>query len=206
MKASRIISQARILLQDLAGIRWTDAELLGWLNGGQLQIVSVRPDAKAIRADIELVDGVEQKIPATGVRLLDISRNVGGRAITLISRDQINEFDPDWYTGDAGDAIKHYTFDANDPKGFEVVPPAAAGMKVRALFSVIPTDCEDLDSDIDLDDLYEGALIDWVCYRSWLKDSDSPTDGQKAANSVATFMQALTGKSQSDQATKPARK
>lgn len=206
MKASRPISQARILLSDPDGVRWTDAELLSWLNGGQLQIVAVRPDAKATKTDLTLAAGVEQSIPAGGTRLLDVIRNVGGRAITLISRDQLNEFDPDWYAGRAGTAVKHYMFDESDPKAFEVYPPASAGMKVRLLYAAIPADCDDLNDDIALDDIYEGALIDWICYRAWIKDGDTAPDAQRAANALSTFMQALGGKTQSDQATKPARK
>jgi len=49
-------------------------------------------------------------------------------------------------------------------------------------------------------------LIDFVCYRAWAQDSDSPADANNAANAISTFMQALTGKTQSDQATRPARK
>ncbi|VTU38272.1 hypothetical protein H4CHR_04382 [Variovorax sp. PBS-H4] len=208
MKASRVITQARVLLNDPDKVRWTDAELLGWLNGGQLQLVAVRPDAKSTTIDHTLIAGVEQTIGASGVRVLDVIRNVGGRAITLVSRDQLNEFDPDWYSARPGAAIKHYTFDANAPKAFEVYPPATAGMKVRLLQSVLPTDCASLDADVDLvsAELFEGALIDFVCYRAWSKDGDANPDAQRAANAIATFLQALTGKSQSDQATRPARK
>lgn len=206
MLASRIIGQARVLLKDPAGIRWTDAELLGWLNGGQLQIVMVRPDAKATKADITLVAGTEQAIPAGGTKLLDVIRNIEGRAITLASRDQLNEFDPDWYTSKPIGLIKHYTFDSSDPKAFEVYPPAAAGLKVRVLYAAIPTDCATLIATVDLDDIYEGPLIDWVCYRALSKNSDSAEDGGRAANFIATFMQALTGKSQTDAAVKPSRK
>ncbi|WP_213956344.1 DUF6682 family protein [Variovorax sp. dw_954] len=206
MKASRPINQARILLADLGKVRWADDELLGWLNGAQLQIVAVRPDAKATKATINLVAGADQTIPVTGTRLLDVKRNVGGRAITLISRDQLNEFDPDWYAADQSDTIKHYTFDPNDPKSFEVVPPAIAGTQVSIVYAAIPTDCADLNADIALDDIYEGPLIDWICYRAWIKDGETSPDQQRAANALATFMQALTGKTRSDQATRPARK
>ncbi len=206
MLASRVIGQARILLKDPGKVRWSDSTLLGWLNGAQLQVVAVRPDAKATKVDLELVEGVEQSIPANGTRLLDVVRNVGGRAITLISRDDLTAFDPDWYTAGPAPMVKHYTFDSNDPKAFEVYPPAADGAKARVLYAAIPTDCASLAANIDLDDIYEGPLIDWVCYRAWAEDGDSVADGGRAANALATFMQALTGKTTSDQAARPARK
>lgn len=206
MKASRIISQARILLKDAGAVRWTDAELLGWLNGAQLQVVAVRPDANAKKVDLTLAAGVEQSIPAGGTRLLDVIRNVTGRAVTLIVRDQLNAFDPDWYSSAPAAAVKHYLFDDSDPKSFEVYPPAIAGGKLRVLYAAIPTDCATLDADTALDDIYEGPLIDWVCYRAWLKDGDAAADANRAAGALGTFMQALGVKTQSDQATRPTRK
>lgn len=206
MKASRIISQARILLKDAAAVRWTDPELLGWLNGAQLQVVAVRPDANAKKVDLVLVAGVEQSIPAGGTRLLDVIRNAAGRAVTLIVRDQLSAFNPDWYTTAAATAVKHYLFDDSDPKSFEVYPPAIAGATLRVLYAAIPADCTALDSDIALDDIYEGPMIDWVCYRAWLKDGDATADASRAAGALGTFMQALGVKTQSDQATRPTRK
>jgi hypothetical protein len=206
MLASRVINQARVLLNDPDAVRWTDAELLAWLNGGQLQIVAVRPDMKTATVDLTLVAGVEQSIPTTGLRLIDVKRNVDGPAVTLVSRDQLNEFDPDWYVADPSDYIRHFMFDDAVPKAFEVYPPANAGQKVRVVHSVVPTDCADLAASIDLDDTCEGPLIDWVCYRAWSKDGDSPQDGAKAANAITTFMNALQVKTQTDQATRPARK
>lgn len=209
MKASRIISQARILLKDPAGVRWPDAELIGWLNGAQLQVAAVRPDSSSKKLELTLVAGVEQVLPEGGTKLLDVIRNVGetsSRAITLSQRAQLNEFNPDWYEADPVGFLKHYLYDENAPKDFEVYPPAEAGYKVLALIGVIPDDCENLESDIALDAIYEGPLIDWVCYRAWLKNIDSEADQGKAAASLQTFMQALTGKTQTDGATRPARK
>lgn len=206
MLASRPIRQARVLLNDPLSVRWTDAELLDWLNGGQLQIVAVRPDAKATKINMVLVAGTEQSIPAGGTKLLDVVRNIGGSAITLVKRAQLTDYDRSWYAKTASASITHYTFDDSDPKCFEVYPPAIAGTSVRVLYAALPTDCAATTSAIDLDDIYEGPLIDWVCYRAWSKDGDSAPDAQRAANAMATFMQALVGKSQADQASEPARK
>jgi len=133
MLAKQIIRKVRILLNDPDGVRWPDADLLGWLNSAQLQIVAVRPDAKATKVDHALALGVEQAIPVNGTKLLDVIRNTTGRAVTLISRDQLSSFEPDWYKAIPGAVIKHYTFDDSDPKAFEVYPPAAVGAKVRTL-------------------------------------------------------------------------
>lgn len=208
MLASSIIAKARKLLGDEGADRWTDADLLGWLNGGQRQIVAVRPDAYPQRADLTLVEGSEQTLPTDGIRLLNVIANVSNtkRSIVLISETELDVIDLYWREADSGVPIQHYVFDPSDPTRFEVYPPAAEGQKVRALYSRSPVDLAGVDSPIVLDDTFEGPLIDWVVYRASAQPSDSADDAQRAANSIATFMQALTGKTQSDQANAPARK
>lgn len=209
MKAARIVSQARVLLQDLAGVRWADAELLAWLNAAQRQVVAVRPDAKAKRADLELTPGFEQTIPTDGIRLLSVLHNVGGRAITIITRDELNAIDVNWPKSAPRAGVRHYVYDADTPREFDVWPPvptSTTAAKVRIAYAVLPTDCANVEQEIDLDDIYEGPLTDFICFRAFMGDSDNPQNGARAADHLAAFMQALTGKLQSDQATQPRRK
>ncbi|GHC72640.1 hypothetical protein GCM10007320_08650 [Pseudorhodoferax aquiterrae] len=206
MLASHVIAEAAKLLNDLGHVRWSLADKLSWLNAGQRQIVAVRPDANAVKADRALVAGVEQSLPAGGTKLLDVIRNVGGRAVTLISRDQMTALNAGWFEARPSRVIQHYFFDANDPKSFLVYPPAETGAAVRILYAALPHDCTDADdSAIALDDIYEGPLIDWICYRAWSVDGDAPGDAGRAANALSTFMQALGVKTQADQSTQPRR-
>lgn len=214
MLAQVIITAARKLLGDRSGVRWSDADLLEWLNGGQRQVVAVRPDAKSKKATMALVAGIEQALPTDGTRLLSVLHNmrtVGettspGRVITLVNRDELNMIDVNWTASTPSTTVQHYIYDDDAPKSFEVWPPAVAGIKARINYAVIPTECATVAASIDLDDIYEGPLIDWVCYRGFMQDSDDTQDGTRAANHLAAFMQALTGKSQSDQAYVPKRK
>lgn len=214
MLAQVIITAARKMLGDRAGVRWSDADLLAWLNSGQRQIVAVRPDAKSKKATMALVAGIEQTLPADGIRLLSVLHNmrtVGatvspGRVITLTTREELYMVDVGWTFATADTTHQHYVYDDDAPKSFEVYPPAVAGNKIRINYAVLPTDCAAVGSAIDLDDIYEGPLTDWVCYRSFMQDSDDQQDGGRAANHLAAFMQALTGKSTSDAAYVPKRK
>lgn len=205
MLASHIIDEASKLLSDLGHVRWSQADKLAWLNAGQRQIVAVRPDANAVKADRALVAGVEQSLPANGTKLLDVIRNVDGRAVTLISRDQMTALNTSWFEARPSRVIQHYFFDANDPKSFHVYPPAETGAAVRILYAALPADCEAPTDEIALDDLYENPLIDWVCFRAWSIDTDSQADAAKAATAKANFMDALGVKTQTDQSTQPRR-
>ncbi len=213
MLASAILGAARRLLKDPGKVRWSDVGLLGWLNAAQRQVVSVRPDAKSMRADLVLAAGIEQAIPANGIALLSVLHNVDkttgalGRVVTLTTRDELNAIDVNW-PGSAAKAItRQYVYDPDTPRVFEVWPPAIAGNKVRISYSVLPTDCTlAADSMIDVPDIYESPLTDLICVRAYMEDSDDPADKSRAADHMAAAMQALTGKTQTDQAVQPKRK
>lgn len=208
MQAQAIITKARRLLADEGAERFTDADLLDWLNSGQRQIVALRPDASATKATIVLVAGAEQSIPVDGTRLLNIPNNVAPtrRGITFIETDALNAINLNWREADNSGYIEHYTFDQDDPKAFEVYPPAIAGQTIRVLYAKTPVDVPNLGSAIALEDIYEGPLVDWVVYRASSQPKDSPDDAQRAATAAQSFVQALIGKGQSDQNAAPQRK
>ena len=203
--ASSVIDDAVKLLMDDGSVRWRRSDLLGWLNDGQLQIVIVRPDAKTTTGPIVLVEGPLQRIPTAGLRLMDITRNTGGRGVTMITRQQLNDLTTAWFTTASKSVIKHYAFDERFPKQFHTFPPAAAGASVEGRYSVTPTACATEAANIDLDDTYKTPLIDYICYRAFLRDGESPSNLNRSNAFMQAFMLGLTGKLQADQATKPRR-
>jgi hypothetical protein len=204
MLAAKVaIDGATRLLHDADNTRWSRADLLAWLNQGQRQIVLVRPDAKTARGEITLIEGIDQTIPAEGLRLLRITRNVGGRAVTLISEEQLTDYDPTWPTAAAKSVVKHYMHDPREPKAFQTYPPALAGSKVQGVWSLSPVDCANEDSAMDLDAIYEPALVDYILHRAYARDSEDAANAQLAALHRDNFMLALTGKTESDAAGDP---
>ncbi|MDO8310527.1 MAG: hypothetical protein Q7T25_01160, partial [Sideroxyarcus sp.] len=99
-----LLLRAGDLLQDVTNIRWTQDELLRWLNDGQRAIVLERPEATAVNTSVLLVAGTKQTLPALGLRLLDLPRNMGvggstpGRAIRLVQREVLDAQLPDWHS------------------------------------------------------------------------------------------------------------
>lgn len=205
MLASTVIDGAVELLQDDDNVRWPRLDLLAWLNDAQLQIVVVRPDAKNTTAALALVAGALQRIPTAGLRLLDIARNVGGRGITLVSRQALNDLSVSWYTASGKTIIKHYAFDERFPKEFHTFPPAAVGAAVEVRYTVVPVACATEGVSIDLDDTYKTALIDYICYRAFLKDSEAPSSQGRSDRFMQAFMLGLTGKTVADEGAKPRR-
>jgi hypothetical protein len=207
MLGSVIIAAARKILGDEGADRFTATDLLEWLNEGRRQVAAIRPDAVAALVDITLVAGAEQTIPATAFKLLNIPANTENskRSITYIDTDALNAIDLNWREADSPGYVEHYTYDEDQPMGFEVYPPASAGMKVRALVAVTPTDIA-ANADVGFKDIYQGVLTDWVVYRAASQPSDSVSDEQRAANALSALQLVLGTKTQVDAGTKPQRK
>lgn len=194
--ASTILSRAGTIIQDETNARWPQAELLKWLNDGQREIVLLKPDSYAQNESVALVAGTKQSIPATGIALIDVVRNMGtggstpGRAIRLIQRKILDEQLPDWHTETAAAIIKHFTFDDRDPKRYYVYPPSDGTTKIEVVYSSAPADVTVSDP-ITLDDIYSNALLDYVLYRAYQKDADYAANDARVAAAYQAFQNSL---------------
>lgn len=196
--AAALFSKAARLLVDETNVRWTNAELIGWLNSGQREIVLLKPNSLTTNAAVAMTAGTKQSLPATGLMLIDVVRNMGldgltpGRAVTAISRDVLDTSIPDWHAATPSAAAKHYVYDARDPKVFYLYPPQPASpAKLEIVYSVAPADI-DIDTDtITVDDIYEGCLIDYILYRAYSKDADFAGNGERAMAHYQAFQSAL---------------
>lgn len=203
--AQVIIDKAQLVLQDSAAVRWTEAELLGWLNDGQREIVALRPDARSVIGTVTLVAGTLQTIPSTGYQLLDVLRNMGssgttpGRAIRQVPAELLDSQLPTWHTSTSSDTTVHYVYDARVPKRFYVWPPANAGQKLEISYSTFPTDVA-ANAAIDLDDIYANPLMDYILYRAFSKDFEQAGTADKAAAARQSFENSLGLKAQADAA------
>ena len=209
--ASTLIGNARLVLQDAAAVRWTDAELLGWLNEGQRQTVIVKPDASSTVATMVLAAGTKQAIPSTWLRLLDGVRNMGttgaapGKVVTLVPRHVLDAENRDWHTAKENAVIRHLVYDERTPRIFYTHPPAKAGTYIEASYSIAPTDVALVSNAIALDDIYAAPLTDWIIYRAWLKDAEYASDPQRAQWHYRAFFEALGIKVQNDARHGPSR-
>lgn len=206
-----LISRAGTLLQDAANVRWTAAEMLNWVNDGQREVVLYRPEASVSNSAILLAAGVtKQTLPAAGVMLLDIVRNMGsggstpGAAIRVVAREALDSAAPSWHsTANALGYIENFTFDPRDPRDFYVYPMApATAWYVEAVYSVTPADCTS-NSVITLDDVYFNALVNYVLHRCYSKDATFAANAAAASAYYSAFVTALTGKSNSEAAGNP---
>ena len=207
LTGANLISRIQDTLQDTTAVRWTEAELLRYINDAQREIVNFKPEATAKHVNNSLATGTEQAVP--GLTLIKVVRNMssnqdgatGGRAVRLVDSDTLNSIEPDWHnptvTGDAahGSVIKHYVFDPDDPKKFYVYPGVKSGLNayIEIVYSDVPTDLSATSSTIAIDDIYGNALIDYVLYRCYLKDAEFAGNAQRANTHYQLFMASISG-------------
>lgn len=142
--------------------RWTQHELVGWLNDIQLLICDVHPEAGARRdtvrlvagplqsiasiavADVKTGDGVVPSVPIRGRRVRGVHRNmtsngtVAGRAIRgPIDRKTLDASDPDW-PARSDTAISCYLFDPAKPTVFEVTPAVTGTVWANISYDAFP--------------------------------------------------------------------
>lgn len=205
-----VIAKVQTILQDATGIRWPDTELLGWLNDGQREIVLYKPNAFVKNIATRLVAGTKQGLPADGVQLIDVVRNMGtdgvtpGRSVRITMREVLDSQIPNWHADTPSSAVKHYMYSMLDPKNFYVFPPqpAAGQGYVELIYGASPTDAT-LVSTITLDDIYQTILVDYMLYRAYSKDTEFAADQNRASAHQSAYIAALTGKAKVEAGVNP---
>lgn len=209
-KVIDILDRATIILQDNSNVRFPNEELLKFFNDAQKEVVLHRPDANMVNTTMDLADGSKQTLPAAALRLVEVIRNEGGRAVTLVERRILDETLPNWHNAVAGtNKIEHYVYDPADPKNFYVYPKGVSDTHtLEIVYSSAPAEISisafDTDATtISLDDIYSNCLLDYVLYRAYQKDSEYAGNAQRSMMHYQSFANALGVKTQADMATTP---
>jgi hypothetical protein len=197
LTAANVITRAQDLIQDTTGVRWPEAELLRYLNDGRREVCIARPDLYSVSSVQSLAAGTKQAIPADGSRFLDAIRNISvdnapGRAVRIVEREVLDAQLPDWHSSTTG-ATKHFMFDERTPRVFYVYPPAAAGQKLEIAYAQNPVEITNTSTELTNEDVYAGALVDYVCYRAFSKDAEYAGNAQRAGLHYAQFTSLLMG-------------
>lgn len=222
--ASSTISRAQIIVQDTTGVRWPFAELLDWLSDGQREVAIYKPSATAVNTVLMLQQGTLQNIGSGGLSLLRVVRNlktpvteprVGARATRVVEREVLDAQHPSWhdpavfvYTKE----VKHFSFDDTDPTNFYVFPGNDGTGAVEAVVSQSPTDLVAMGDvnllasyavPIKIPDIYANALLDYVLFRAYSKDSEYAGNGERSNNHYQLFMASVVAKAQNEGAVNP---
>ena len=178
MKASAVIAKARQQLNDeTETYRWSDPELIGWLDQGQKEVVRLEPTANPVNATISLAEGNLQSIPSDGYGFIKTNANMGsdgqtpGKIVNMIDRNRIDILMPDWTTARASSVI-HLACRHENPRKFEVYPKPQTPRHLSITYGQIPATVTQLTDDLTLNDTYESVLLDYILYRTLTGETD----------------------------------
>jgi len=196
--ASVILDRAETILQDTSNARWSEAELLDWLNEGQKQIVLYKPDANASLETMQLSSGTEQDVPTDAHMLLDATYNMGddgttvGDAITIVDRGMMDACYPGWQNETAASAVTHVIYDpVKLPKKFWVYPASDGANYIQLIVSDLPSDVAAKGNNISLADEYVPVLLDWMLMRAFQKDAEYNENMDRVLQHYDSFQVAL---------------
>lgn len=175
MQANELINRCRDLIQDIDSERWSDAELIRWLNDAQIEVVRVRPQANAGMLTKPLSSGTGQTLPTEAIILIRFVSNgsVGsyGKIPMPVDLNQMDRADPSWRMASATVTVEHVMIDpAHDI--FHVYPPNTGAGSLVLECGLYPTALSSSSSTVGLDDEYANALVNYAAYRALMKDGD----------------------------------
>ena len=201
--AKTIIDRAAILLQDTDNTRWTRAELLDWTNEAQQFVVSVKPGSNTMVANVLLASGTRQSLPIDGASLIDIQRNVSGHAVRIVARDALDSLLPNWHVAKPSNVVKNYVYDPNVPTVFYVYPPSDGTAEVMLNYAASPAAMTLETATLAVNDIYAPAVLNYVVFRAFSKDTDYTSNATAAAAYYKLFQEALSGRQSFEVATDP---
>ena len=217
--ARDVFERTETILQDVGATRWPYAEQLLWLNDAGREIVTLKPNANARTVELDLAQGTRQTLPANYHALISVTRNltgpsnarVGGRAITTVKRSVMDNLFPNWHDPAVmpqSPMVRHVLDDAMDQSTFYVVPGNTGAGFIEAVVSVLPATLAvpaaptSLASYgaliVDLPDIYQNAVTDYVLFKSFSKDMALPGSSQRAVAHYSAFANALGVKAQAE--------
>lgn len=180
-----IIDQVRYTIHDEnPTYRWSDAELIVYLNSGVRQIIQIVPEANVVSEAVNITNSLaKQSLPSGGVAFVKVGRNAStdgttfeGR-ITRVERDVLDMYDPDWeydttIKADAANFFVHYTHDPKEPKVYHLYPPNSGSTRyIELVYSKFPTDAAATTDTYTLDDEYINAAVQYMIFRALTKES-----------------------------------
>ena len=199
--ASSIIQRAQQLLLDTLGVRWDSSELLGWVNDGLRELALYKPNESIRRDAVPLAAGTYQRVAADATQIMLVGCNlksaaprVAGRAASRVAREVLDAMHPLWQDSGAFPFVKeakHFCADDVDPGAFYVFPGNDGSGLLEVIVAVPPAVLTDASQPIGVRDVYANAILDYVLYRAFSKDSEAPSAAERAGGHYAMFSSAI---------------
>ena len=197
MTPAEVITEARSILQDAdTPYRYSDTDLLGFVNQTIKRMVVIRPDLFGEIGDIPTTAGTAvQSLPSDALRLIDIFQVKGGNAITEVDRETMARYAPDWMNAASGSPVNFMRHVKNSERFF-LYPPPAEGTVLVGEYSKVPADYALTDTITRPSEAFFPTIITGVV---WLAESidDEAVNSKRAEFFLQLFTSELASSLQS---------
>jgi hypothetical protein len=179
MTPSEVITEVRRIIQDVrAPQRFSDAELLGYVNQILKRMVLLRPDLFTSIEDISTTENsVLQSLPAGAVRLVEIFRVKNGNALTEVSREMLDQSTPSWTVTPAGTPV-NYVRHVRNPTRYYLYPPPIKNLLLVGEYVKTPITYTINAPITVLPDAYLPSLIDGTIFLAESVDNEHVNSGR----------------------------
>lgn len=209
-----LINDVKKTLQETEeeGVRWTNEELIEYLNGACRFLIEYAPEAFADNSEFECAVGTRQEIPVNAARVLSIVRNLEGRKspVTNTDRSTLDSMRPYWHSENPTNQQELYFVDDRDSKRFYVYPPAKDKSLLEIICAMEPKrhitkEAQDNESLLQVNDRYVPALMNYILHRAYDKDADTSGNFSRSQTYLQNAYNALQVKVQNTNRVSPNR-
>jgi hypothetical protein len=179
MTPAQVITEVRRLIQDeYATYRYSDAVLLGYVNQTLKRMAILRPDLFSSVSDVETTqDSALQTLPDDAIRLLDIFQISGSTTITEVDRETMSRMHSGWMSEASGQPVNYMRHVKNSIQFF-LYPRPAAGVVIVAEYASSPEDYALTDEIVQPPAAYFPAIIDGVMFLAQSIDDEHVASGR----------------------------
>lgn len=212
-----LLERAQTIVQDTTGVFWPMSELVNWFNDARRAVLLAAPSAGSSNEVFKLEAGTFQQLPSNVISVLRLYRNVhssfsmlGGElrkltalqrqprsAVRVVDRHVMDSQLPNWHTMTQAREIVHYMVDETDPTTFYVYPPSDGTGFVEGAFCRVPPEVSLAEVEgnsppgIGLPDVFSNAILDYVLFRAYQKDSNYSANVERSNNHYQLFATAV---------------
>ena len=215
-----VIDQIRYTIHDeqSASYRWSDAELIAYVNAASRTIVTIVPEANITESIQTITNNIaRQSLPTGGIKFIKAVRNVSESdgttqegAIRYVEKDVLDGFDPDWeydttikVIASSANFFDHYCHDPRSPKIYFLYPPASASAYAEIQYSSVPTAMTAVGNTIPLGDEYLEGYVSYGVYRALTKEARETMPNAYRKDLWNNFLASLGQKLQGDHRVSP---
>ncbi len=208
--AQNIVDEVRGELNDevTSNFRFSNADMLTFVNAGQREIVTLLPEANIIEVlahSIVFDKQTRHIIPADGIKFIKVSGNYDavntqrGPSVRRVDRDALDGTWEHWAEGLGADVrewpnvpgfqeihttvrFEHYFHDPREPTIYYLYPASdGTDEDISLVYCQLPADLTGLGDTFALDDQYQNAMVEYVLYRCLSRDGryGAGTDARK---------------------------